>query len=75
VARRHPACRRAAHTKDGGITRASVRRLALASITIATQNGLDVEHDLARILPASDAEGDGDSGRRNDWEKARRPRD
>jgi hypothetical protein len=32
---------------------------------IATQNGLDVEDDLARILPASDVEEDGDSGRKD----------
>jgi hypothetical protein len=36
---------------------------------IATQNGLDVEDDLARILPASDAEDDGDSGRKDDRKK------
>jgi hypothetical protein len=36
---------------------------------IATQNGLDVEDDLARILPATDVEEDDDSGRRNDRKK------
>jgi len=36
---------------------------------IATQNGLDVEDDLARILPASDVEEDGGSGRTDDRKK------
>ncbi len=36
---------------------------------IATQNGLDVEDDLARILPASGVEDDGDSGRKDDRKK------
>ena len=32
---------------------------------IATQNGLDVEDDLARILPASDVEDDDDPARKD----------
>jgi len=31
---------------------------------IASQNGLDIEDDLARILPASDAEDDGGRNRK-----------
>jgi hypothetical protein len=42
---------------------------------IAAQNGLDIEDDLARILPASDVENDGHPGRKSARKKPDRERD
>lgn len=42
---------------------------------IASQNGLDVEDDLARILPASDTEDDRDPSGKDAPQKNRRRRD